>query len=102
METVLSQGRFFCFAAGLGFALALVCGAEPSLWWEPTLSAMDACLDRARCRGIADKVGSHQGVAVKQGEVLCGVRCAVCGGAAVWRVACDNLRSFASTHRGRD
>ncbi|MGF6711145.1 hypothetical protein QFZ41_002109 [Luteibacter sp. W1I16] len=28
--------------------------------WEPTLSAMGACLNLARCRGIADKVGSHQ------------------------------------------
>ncbi len=33
------------------------------LLWEPTLSAMGACLDLDRCRGIADKVGSHQGAA---------------------------------------
>ncbi len=40
---------------------------------------MGACSDLARCRGIADKVGSHQGVAVKQGAVLCDVsRCSVC------------------------
>jgi hypothetical protein len=35
-------------------------GGNRLLLWEPTLSAMGACLDLIRCRGIADKVGSHQ------------------------------------------
>jgi len=28
--------------------------------WEPTLSAVDVCGNLARCRRVADKVGSHQ------------------------------------------
>jgi hypothetical protein len=44
---------------------------EPTLaiWWEPTLSAMNACRDLARCRGIADKVGSHRAVRNSQKSI---------------------------------
>jgi hypothetical protein len=30
------------------------------LWWEAASAAMGARLNLARCRGIADKVGSHK------------------------------------------
>jgi|GEM_PF-5346866 len=39
--------------------------------WEPTLSAMGACLDLARCRGIADKVGSHQNILERPAPRTC-------------------------------
>jgi len=34
-------------------------GMVDGAWWEPTLSAMGACPNPARCRGIADKVGLY-------------------------------------------
>jgi len=45
-------------------------GSRP--WWEPTLSAMGACGNLARCRGIADKVGSHQAVSSWLAQVVSG------------------------------
>jgi len=38
--------------------------------WEPTLSAMGARSNLARCRGIADKVGSHQSISWCSGRGL--------------------------------
>jgi len=59
------------------------------LWWEPTLSAMSACLNLARYRGIADKVGSH-----KVYSTLMATSLAVVGAASAAMGACLDLARY--------
>jgi hypothetical protein len=69
--------------------------------WEPTLSAMGACRNLARCRGIADKVGSHPVYSILMAASLDLVGAASAAmGACLGLARCRGIADKVGCHRG--